>query len=105
MLFALAATIFIGFIAIAIEGFAEAHAGVNRISNMINNSFDAAANQAAPDLPQYDEASELRFSQSLLALNKVHSQLSCNSPEPELAESSSLVSVRPAQSKSRAQES
>ena len=50
-------------------------------------------------LPYSDPISELSFTRSLLALSTVGLQARDGSPEPGSAESSSLVSVRHAQSK------
>lgn len=51
-------------------------------------------------LPYSDPISELSFTRSLLALSTIGLQARDGSPEPGSVESSSLVSVRHAQSKS-----
>ena len=54
---------------------------------------------ALEQVPTSDAASELNFTRSLLALSTIGLQARDGSPEPGSAESSSLVSVRHAQSK------
>lgn len=64
---------------------------------------DSATRQVQAEsaaLPGSDPISELNFTRSLLALSTVGLQARDGSPEPGSVESSSLVSVRHAQSKS-----
>ena len=85
---------------LGIVGFFKARVTLKYLFECINERRTAALGDtgATPLPPGLDEA---RFTRSLLALSKVRSRQLDDSPERELAESSWLVSVPHALSKTR----
>jgi hypothetical protein len=98
MTYFVAAFIAIPLTMLGIIGILEAREKVKRMMESLNERQVAElADIGAAPLP--DCYHELRFTQSLLALSKVRSPERDGSPAPELVESSSLVLVHHAQSK------
>jgi hypothetical protein len=99
VLLAAAGILILAFVALAFIGVADAHLGVERLKL----ALDATAGMGARHLSlaaKMEAMEEARFSASLLCLSKVQPLAVRNSQEPVSDESSSLVSVRPVQSKS-----
>lgn len=101
MLIAAAVVMVLALAALAFVGVTDARLGVERLER----ELDAA--NGTTDLPfsmagEVDGLEAARFSASLLCLSKAQQEAGHNSPAPVNDESSSLVSVRPVQSKSRA---
>ncbi len=108
MIFAFVFTVFVGMCAVALIGLEDSHYRVSRLMEELDEqaaqrpmSMEQAATVAPiVTVPQTAEAfSEMSFTRSLLALNKVDSIVPCDSPVRARAESSSSASVRPVQSK------
>ena len=104
MLLAAAGVLILGFIALAVVGVSEAHMILHRLdveadaiklADRLRNEHLAL--KVEREVPVVDEA---RFTSSLLALSKAQTQVRSSSPEPVHDESSSLVSVPLARSKS-----
>ena len=106
MIFAFLLTVFIGLCAVALIGLEDSH---HRVSRLLAELDEQAAQshrklRASPVTPTpADEATDVSFTRSLLALGKVESLVPGDSPVPARAESSSLVSVPRDQSKSHVQ--
>lgn len=101
MLFAAAGVLILALAALAFIGITDARLGVERLERELD------ASSGAIDLPftmaaEVDALEAARFSASLLCLSKAQREAVRNSPARVSDESSSLVSVRPVQSKSRA---
>jgi len=116
MIFAFLFTVFIGICAVALIGLEDSHYRVTRLLEELDEQAakrSLETEQTARVVPisapivssqqTADTFSEISFTRSLLALNKVDSLAPCDFPGPVRAESSSLESVRPAQSKDRVQ--
>jgi hypothetical protein len=100
---------FMAICALSLVGLGESHSRVSRIlSELDDNRVKEDSESQAPSMmaqPQKidvssDVFSEVGFTRSLLALSKVDSRVPYDSPTLEPAESSSLASVRRAQSRS-----
>jgi len=97
---------FMALCALSLVGLGESHMRVSKILNELddNRVKSEGETQAAPAMePQaqkMDVFAEVGFTRSLLALSKVRSLDPYEAPARELDESSSLVSVHRAQSKS-----
>ncbi len=107
MIFAFVFTVFIGMCALALIGLEDSH---YRVTKLLEELDEQAAQRPAQEQanvvprmvavqPAADAFSEMAFTRSLLALNKVDSLVPCDSPTRAPSESSSLESVRPVQSK------
>ena len=104
MILAVSALLFTVISTVVVVRLRECHLGVSEVFR----EFDVAAASAiegqvviecaATDSAE-QELGDVRFTDSLLALNKVGLRVPGDSPVPDSVESSSLVSVRPAQSK------
>jgi hypothetical protein len=100
--------VFMAICALSLVGLGESHSRVSRILNELDdNRLKEASESRAPAIMQAqkiedssDVFAEVGFTRSLLALSKVDSRDPYNCPVPERVESSSLVSVRRAQSRS-----
>ncbi len=112
MIFAFVFTVFIGICAVALIGLEDSHYRVTRLLEELDEQAAQSpltAEQTMRVSPMVtaqqtaDAFGEMSFTRSLLALNKVDSLAPCDSPGPVRAESSSSVSVRPAQSSDRVQ--
>lgn len=110
MLIAAAVVMFLAFFALAVVGVQDARSNVRRFERELD--FQAAPGGAAHGIPslgtpglffndKLDALDEVRFTTSLAALSRVQQSAAHSSPEPVPAESSSLVSVPLAQSKTR----
>jgi hypothetical protein len=92
--------------AYAVIGILDARRNVHLLEQQLsgNTTPSRARNrEIALAVDQQDPLAEARFSSSLLSLSKAHLQAQHASPAPEPAEASSLVLVRPPQSKSHVQ--
>ena len=108
MLFAAAALLFVTLMGFAFLEVSELKRKIRKLEGEVEKLTANGIRQtpsADSETESIDSASEARFSSSLLSLSRVHLQARRDSPRPELDESSSLVSVRHAQSKNPAQES
>ena len=111
MIFAFVFTVFIGICAVALIGIEDSHFRVTRLLEEMDEqaSKQPVAEQTRPVAVMIsgqqpaDAFSEMAFTRSLLALNKVDSLVPCGSPVPVPAESSSSESALPVQSKSPVQ--
>ena len=97
--------VFMSICALSLVGLGESHTRVSRILSELDDSrvkenSETPAAVIGPQAPYMDVFEEVGFTRSLLALGKVRSLDPYESPKPEPAESSSLVSVPLAQSKS-----
>jgi len=111
MIMAVGILVFIAICALSLVGLGESHTRVSRIlsdldseldNNRIKDDLPAQAAAIGPQAPYLDVFGEVGFTRSLLALGKVRLLDPYESPILEPSESSSLVSVRRARSKSRA---
>jgi hypothetical protein len=111
MIMAVGILVFVSICALSLVGMGKAHTRVSRIlseldTELDNNSIEEDSPNQAPALgppaPYMDVFGEVGFTRSLLALGKVRLLDPYESPKLEPAESSSLVSVRRARSRSRA---
>lgn len=93
MLFLAAGMFALAFVALAYIGIMDARTNLRRFER----ELQVPAFSGVGDMDALDDA---RFSASLLSLSKVPQLMKHSSPEPVHDESSSLVLVRPAQSKS-----
>jgi len=93
VLFTVAAIALICFFALAFVSLKEACQNMSRFSDRVFGDAEFIAPENTATVAR-DPASELRFTHSLLALDRAHLQEPGGSPEPELAESSSSASVR-----------
>ncbi len=110
MIFIVAVTVFIGICALSLVGLGESHMRVTRLLDELEEDSSAKREAEVPapaiasQAPKLDAFGELGFTRSLLALSKVRLLYPCDFPAPVNDESSSLVSVRPRQSKNRERE-
>ncbi len=104
MILAVSALVFTVVSTVVVVRLRECHIGVSEVFR----EFDTAAASAAKGQLAIEctasgsgdqELGDLRFTDSLLALNKVGLRVPGGSPVPDSVESSSLVSVHPARSK------
>ena len=101
MLFAAAGVLVLALAALTFIGITDARLGVHRLERELDGSYEG--NDPGLSLAgEVDALEAARFSSSLLCLSKAQQEGVRNSATPESAESSSLVLVRPVQSKSRA---
>ena len=113
MIIAVGLFVFVAICSLSLVGLGESHSRVSRILNELDDNrvkqeaeahavaqVPAPAMEAEPE--KMDVFAEVAFTRSLLALSKVRSQDPYEAPILEPDESSSLVSVRRSQSKSRA---
>jgi hypothetical protein len=101
MLFAAAGVLILALAALAFIGITDARLGVERLERELDAS-NGATELPFPMADEVDALDAARFSASLLCLSKAQQEVARNSPALVNDESSSLVLVRPAQSKSRA---
>jgi hypothetical protein len=106
MIIAVGILVLMAVCALSLVDMGESHSRVLKILDDLDDQPETAS-QAAPAMePQkqkMDVFSEVGFTRSLLALSKVGSPDPCEVPGLAHDESSSLVSVRPAQLKNRVQ--
>ena len=111
MIIAVGLLVFIAICALSLVGLGESHSRVSRILNELDDQRvkEEPQSQATPLIiiePQSeknDVFTEVSFTRSLLALSRVRSLDPYGAPVLAHEESSSLVSVRSAQSKNLAQ--
>ena len=109
MIIAVGILVFMAICALSLVGLGESHTRVSKILNQLdyNRAEKQVESQAPPAIepqaPKMDVFAEVGFTRSLLALSKVRSQDPYEAPTRAHDESSSLVSVHLAQSKSRVQ--
>jgi hypothetical protein len=101
VLLAAAGVLILALVALAFIGVTDARLGVQRFQRDLDVSL-GADNMMFSLVGEVDALEEARFSASLLCLSKVQQGVAHNSPAPVSDESSSLVLVRLAQSKSHA---
>ena len=103
MIIAVGIFVFMAVCALSLVGLGESHSRVSSIlsqldSDRASEELPSLPSAVEPELPTIDVFAQVGFTRSLLALSKVRSLTTCNSPVPETVESSSLVSVRRVQS-------
>jgi hypothetical protein len=107
MIIAVGILVFMAICALSLVGLGESH---TRVSKILNDMDDHRVKQETetqappaiePQAPKMDAFAEVGFTRSLLALSRVRSLDPYEAPALAHDESSSLVSVHRAQSKSR----